>query len=75
MTAGVVQVTPLTAGVVMLDDTATVGNLAPGATGTTQPPHLIAKLEDTLACGMPVDFQIDVVSFPTREPGRRRRSR
>ncbi len=62
VTAGVVQVTPLTAGVVMLDDTATVGNLAPGATATTQPPHVIARLEDTLACAQTLDFQIDIVS-------------
>jgi len=62
LTAAVVQVTPLTAGVVMLDDTATVGSLAPGATGTTQPPHVIARLADTLACAQTVDFQIDIVS-------------
>jgi len=62
VTAGVVQVTPLTAGVVMLDDLATVGNLAPGETGSTRPPHVIARLADNLACGQMVDFQIDIVS-------------
>jgi uncharacterized repeat protein (TIGR01451 family) len=62
VTAGVVQVTPLTAGVVMLDDLATVGSLATGATGSTRPPKVIARLAETLTCGQTVDFQIDVVS-------------
>jgi uncharacterized repeat protein (TIGR01451 family) len=62
VTSGVVQVTPLTAGVVMLDDTATVGSLAPGETGSTRPPHVIARLADTMACGQTVDFQIDILS-------------
>jgi hypothetical protein len=46
----------------MLDDTATVGDLAPGAVGTTLSPHLIAALTDALACGQMLDFQVDVVS-------------
>jgi uncharacterized repeat protein (TIGR01451 family) len=62
LTGGVVQVTPLTGGIVMLDDTATVGSLAPGESGSTRPPHLIARLADTLVCGQTVDFQIDIVS-------------
>jgi hypothetical protein len=46
----------------MLDDVASVGDLAPGETGTTRPPHVIARLADSLACGQTVDFQIDIVS-------------
>jgi subtilisin-like proprotein convertase family protein len=57
-----VHVTPLTGGVVMLDDSAIVGDLDPGIAGTTQEPHLIAQLTDTLACGQLMEFQIDLVS-------------
>ena len=39
VTAAVVHVTPITAGITMLDDTATVGDLDPGISATTQPPH------------------------------------
>jgi uncharacterized repeat protein (TIGR01451 family) len=61
VTDTVVHVTPLTAGVTMLDDTATVGRLEPGVTGTTQPPHVIAQLTDALVCGQVVEFQVDMV--------------
>jgi uncharacterized repeat protein (TIGR01451 family) len=61
VTDTVVHVTPLTAGVTMLDHTATVGRLAPGVTGTTQPPHFIAQLTDALVCGQVVEFQVDMV--------------
>jgi len=62
VTDAVVHVTPVTAGVTMLDDTATVGNLEPGVTGTTQPPHVIAQLTDALICGQTVEFQVDMTT-------------
>jgi uncharacterized repeat protein (TIGR01451 family) len=62
VTGAVAQVTPITPGIVMLDDTATVGNLAPGAEASTQAPHLIAQLPNTLLCGQTVQFQVDVVA-------------
>jgi len=62
VTDTVVYVTPITPGITMLDDTAAVGNLAPGVTGTTLPPHVIAQLTDTLICGQTVEFQVDMVS-------------
>jgi uncharacterized repeat protein (TIGR01451 family) len=58
----VVNVTPITPGIVMLDDTATVGDLDPGISATTQPPHVIAQLTDALICGQTVEFQVDTVS-------------
>jgi len=57
-----VHVTPITAGITMLDDTATVGDLDPGISATTQPPHVIAQLTDALICGQTVDFQVDMIS-------------
>jgi uncharacterized repeat protein (TIGR01451 family) len=62
VTDAVVLVTPITAGIVMLDDTATVGDLDPGISANTQAPHLIAQLTDTLLCGQTVDFQVDMIS-------------
>jgi uncharacterized repeat protein (TIGR01451 family) len=62
VTGAVVQVTPMTPGIVMLDDTATVGDVQPGFSATTQFPHLIAQLTDTLTCGQLVDFQLDMIS-------------
>jgi subtilisin-like proprotein convertase family protein/V8-like Glu-specific endopeptidase len=58
----VAYVTPVTPGVVMIDDAAGVGDLAPGAVGTTRPPNVIAQLTDPLSCGEMITFQIDVVS-------------
>ena len=62
VTDTVVHVTPVTAGITMLDDTATVGSLEPGVTGTTQPPHVLAQLTDALICGQTVEFQVDMVT-------------
>jgi uncharacterized repeat protein (TIGR01451 family) len=62
VTGAVARVTPITSGIVMLDDTAAVGDLAPGVSSDTQPPHLIAQLTDTLVCGQTVEFQVDVIS-------------
>jgi uncharacterized repeat protein (TIGR01451 family) len=62
VTGAIARVTPITPGVVMLDDTATVGDLAPGISSDTLPPHVIAQLPDTLACGQTVEFQIDMIS-------------
>jgi subtilisin-like proprotein convertase family protein len=62
VTGTVAYVTPLTPGVVMLDDAAGVDDLDPGIAGTTRPPHLIAHLTDSLTCGQILEFQIDVVS-------------
>jgi len=62
VTDTVVHVTPLTGGIVMLDDTATVGDLDPGVSANTLPPHVIAQLADTLICGQTVEFQVDMVS-------------
>jgi uncharacterized repeat protein (TIGR01451 family) len=62
VTDTVVHVTPITAGITMLDDTATVGDLDPGITGTTQPPHVIAHLTDALICGQTVEFQVDMTT-------------
>jgi uncharacterized repeat protein (TIGR01451 family) len=58
----VTRVTPLTGGVVMLDDTASVGGLAPGAQGSTQPPHVIARLTESLLCGEVMEFQVDMIA-------------
>jgi len=62
ITGAVAHVTPITSGIVMLDDTATVGNLDPGISTQTQPPHVIAQLTDTLLCGQTVEFQVDMIS-------------
>jgi len=62
VTGAVVHVTPVTPGILMLDGTATVGHLDPGISASTQPPHLIAQLTDTLTCGQTVEFQVDMVS-------------
>jgi len=62
VTGAVAHVTPVTPGIVMLDGTATVGNLAPGASANTQAPHVIAQLQNTLLCGQTVEFQVDVVA-------------
>jgi len=58
----IAQVTPITAGVVMLDDTATVGSVAPGAQSATLPPHFIARLTETLQCGSMMELQVDISS-------------
>ncbi len=58
----IVNVTPVTAGVVMLDGSAAVGDLDPGLAGATRQPHLIAHLTDSLECGQTVEFQVDMVS-------------
>jgi subtilisin-like proprotein convertase family protein/V8-like Glu-specific endopeptidase len=55
-----VQVRPLTTGVVMLDDSATVGTLAPGAVGSTRSPHVIVYLEESLDCGATLEFEVEV---------------
>jgi len=39
-----------------------VGDLAPGLSAETQPPHVIAQLTDALQCGQTVEFQVEVVS-------------
>ena len=62
VTDAVVNVTPITPGIVMLDATATVGDLDAGISGITQPPHVIAQLTETLICGQMVEFQVDMVS-------------
>jgi subtilisin-like proprotein convertase family protein len=62
ITGTVVDVTPITPGVTMLDPTAVVGDLDPGAVGTTEPPHVIARLTDTLSCGQIVEFLVDMVA-------------
>ena len=62
VTGAVAQVTPITSGIVMLDDTATVGDLDPGESGNTRPPHVIALLTDTLVCGQTAEFQVDMTS-------------
>jgi len=59
VTGAVVQVTSITPGIVMLDGTAAVGDLDPGISATTQPPHVIAWLTSTLTCGQTVEFQVD----------------
>jgi hypothetical protein len=62
VTGAVAHVTPVTPGVTMLDDTAWVGNLAPGATVNTQGPNLIARLGTALTCGQMVSFDINITA-------------
>jgi uncharacterized repeat protein (TIGR01451 family) len=62
MSGVITRVTPLTGGILMLDDTATVGSLAPGELGGTQPPHAIARLTETIQCGEMMEFQVDIIS-------------
>jgi len=62
VTGAVAHVTPLTAGVSMLDAAAWVGSLAAGATVETQGPNLIARLGTTLTCGQMVDFDVTITS-------------
>jgi subtilisin-like proprotein convertase family protein len=62
VTNAVVNVTPVTAAIVMLDGSAALGDLDPGVAGTTEPPHLIAHLTDALVCGQTVEFQVEMVS-------------
>jgi uncharacterized repeat protein (TIGR01451 family) len=62
MSGVTVQVTSLTGGFVLLDDTASVGDLAPGQTASTRPPHLIGVITSSLQCGDTVDLQVDILS-------------
>jgi len=65
----IAHVTPITAGIVMLDDTATVGNVAPGGLSSTLPPHFLARLTETLQCGSMMEFQVDISSNEGSWPG------
>jgi subtilisin-like proprotein convertase family protein len=56
------RVTPLTAGVVMLDDTATLADLPAGWLGTTEPPHVTALLPQGLGCGSLLDFEVEILA-------------
>ena len=69
ITGTLVNVTPITAGVVMLDDSAVVGDLGPGVSGTTESPHVIAQLTDNLVCGQTVEFHVDMLSNEGSWPG------
>ncbi len=60
LTGVTAQVTPLTAGVTMLDDTADVGSVGTGSPGSTLGPHLIAQLSDSLSCGDEVLFDVSL---------------
>jgi subtilisin-like proprotein convertase family protein len=62
LTGAAVTVTPLNPAVTMLEATAVVGSLAPGATAATQSPHLIAHLSDALTCGTQLEFDVAVTS-------------
>jgi subtilisin-like proprotein convertase family protein len=62
VTSAITNVTALTPGVVMVDASAKVGDLDPGITGITKPPHLIAHLTEALTCGQTLEFQVDMVA-------------
>jgi len=54
-------VTPLTAGVTVVDGSATYGDLGLGATGTSLSPHFTVDLSPTLlACGDTLSFQVSI---------------
>lgn len=56
------RVTAATPGVVMIDDTASFADLAPGATGTSIDPHFSALLPESVVCGAELAFTVDVTS-------------
>jgi len=54
------RVTPLTAGVALLDDLAWIGDLGIGSSGASVAPHFIAHLPAGLTCGQEIHLQVDV---------------
>jgi subtilisin-like proprotein convertase family protein len=58
LTGATATVTPLTAGVTMLDGTADLGTVAAGTQGATAAPHVMAQLPWSLACGTEVQFDV-----------------
>ena len=54
--------TPVTAGVTMVNGTASYGSLAVGASGTSASPHYTALLPAILACGSTVSYNISITA-------------
>jgi uncharacterized repeat protein (TIGR01451 family) len=60
LTAVTAQVTPLTAGVTVIDDTADYGGIAEGASATSLSPHYTAELPLGLTCGQDLSFEVAI---------------
>jgi subtilisin-like proprotein convertase family protein len=56
------QITPLTAGVAMLDPAASFPDLGQGGSGGSLAPHFTARLAGGLGCGDPIQFRVDVTT-------------
>ena len=55
-------IVPLTAGVVLSDDSASYPDLAVGAIAVSAFPHFVASLPEGFPCGDPVAFRVDIAS-------------
>ena len=62
LTGVTARVTALTPGVVMIQDTASFADLAPGATGSSIDPHFSVLLPESVACEAELAFAVEVTA-------------